>query len=1051
MFRRLPPRALYGIAGLLWMTGAGEPLPAQVPDTLRYSFFAPKTLSQKREKQGHAVAVSGNTAVIGSPLYDKDPVAGLDCGVVKIYDAANGNLLHRLDSPSGTPFGCFGLSVAISGSRVVVGSLEPAGDEVRAGRVHVYDLASGTPAVPVFSLQNPEPAADDQFGNAVAIDGDILVAGAWMKDGGGEDSGRAYVYDLGGPSPAEPVAALENPGPAANDCFGVSVAVSGSRVAVAAYHDNTGNPNAGRVYVYDLDNPVPGVPVTSIGRPDAQPNDCFGSAMAMAGSLLVVGSELSDTGALNSGQAYVFDLDSGSPSQPLQVLSNPAPQAHGYFGNSVSISGTTVAVGAYGNDTAVQNGGACYIFDMAAAEPAVPALVLERPAWDADDYFGNSVAVSGAVAVAGAWYDDTGDEDSGISHVYDLEAEFPATPLLSLDSPLRDSADHFGTSVAISEDLVAVGSPESDSGSTRAGRISIHDLSSSKPTAALALLENPNPAFNDAFGAAVAVSGPRVVAGAPGADAGAVESGRVYVYEFPGGPPQGPVLEISNPAPGAGDRFGSVLAISGSLLAVGTALDDDEAVDSGRVFVFDLSSATPGVPFAVIGNPSPAADDRFGCALALSGSRLAVGAMKDDTGAANAGSVYVYDLGTAGPAVPVLVIPNPSPAADEGFGGAVGLDGDLLAIGAGGEDTGAANAGAVYAYDLAGTSPSVPVLTLANPGPGTDDQFGTAVAVSGTRIAVGTPSDNNPGDSGRVHVYDTASATPAVPVAVLVKSTPVNGDRFGTSVGISGHIVAVGAPFDNKTAVDKGAAYIFGPAAPEIAVQGPSGAELLSGGSADFGAVAMGPGGSALSFTILNTGITGLPLTGITLSGGNTADFSVNTAGMAATLPADDDTTFSVSLNAAQPGFRTTTLLIHNGDSNENPFQIVLGGTALSPAEDSDGDGLNDVAELRMAPLGFDWQSPDLSLVSAFQGNTAAAGFHQPAQVQALRLAGPRLSAEAPGGNLKLSWAWEKSTDLSNYVPFPMTAPAVTVNPAGELEFRFSAPDDAAFFRLETK
>ena len=1049
-----PPRARSGVAGLLiWMTGGGSLLHAQVPDTLRYSFFAPKTLPQRFEQQGFAVAASGEIAVVGSPLYDEDDVTGLDCGVVKVYDAGNGNLLHRLSSPTGTPFGYFGQCVAISGSKVVVGSGEAVGGNAYAGRVYVYDFDSPTPAVPVLTLENPDPSEHDQFGHSVAIEGDIVVVGAWLDDAGATDSGRAYVYDLGSPSPPDPVLALDNPSPAESDCFGVSVAVSSSRVAVAAYHDNTGNQRTGRVYIYDLESPVPAAPQTTLGKPGGSANDCFGNALAMAGSLVVVGAELGDADALNSGNAYVFDLDSGTPGQPAHVLSNPVPQAQGYFGTCVSISGNTVAVGAYRNDTVAENAGACYIFDLAASSPGVPAVVLSKPAWDADDYFGNAVSISGTRVVAGAWRDDSGDEDSGISYVYDLGGALPEIPVIALDSPLRDSTDHFGSAVAIEGDLVAVGSPDSDSGATRAGRVSVHDLASSKPAASLASLDNPNPALNDAFGAAVAVSGKRVIAGAPGADvAGSANAGMVYVYDFSSGPPPSPLLAIPNPAPAAGDAFGAAVAISGDLVAVGSALDDGSAVDSGSVHVFDLSSASPGVPVATIANPDPAADARFGCSISLSGNRLAVGAMKDDTGAANAGIAYLYDLGGSQATVPILIFPNPGPASEDAFGEAVAISGNLLAIGAGGDDTSAANAGSVYFYDLNAPAPAVPVLAFANPNPATEDRFGHAVAVSASRLAVGAPLDNSPTDSGRVYCYDTSSPTPTVPVATLVKSTPTNGDQFGASVGISGLNVIAGAPSDNKTALDKGAAYLFGPAAPEIAVEGPGGEELVSGDSADFGPVAIGQGGSGtLSFTILNTGITGLPITGISLVGGDSGDFSISTEGTLATVPADDDTAFTVTLSPTVSGSRTTKVRILNGDANESPFDIVLTGTALSSEEDADGDGLNDVAELRMAPLGFDWQSPDAALVAAFQGNTAAAGLFSADQVQALRLTPPRIVKEPAGGNLKLTWALEKSTDFSHYVPFPMTGTAAAINSSGEFEFRFNVPDNAAFFRLEAK
>ena len=1052
MSLRFPPRPFLLLAGVLsWASGWSAFVSAQIPDTLRYSFYAPKTLPQTLEQQGYAVALSGTTAVVGSPYYDEDPVSRPDCGVVKIYDTANGNLLHRFASPGGAPFGYFGEAVAISGSKVVVASGEPVGEHSYAGNVYVYDLNSPTPSVPVVSIPNPAPSEQGQFGHSVAIDGDLLVVGAWMDDASGVNSGRAYVYDLAGSSPDEPLLALENPSPAENDNFGVSVAISSSKVAVSAYHDNTGNPNAGRVYIYDLEGQIPAVPVLSLGKPGADRNDCFGSALSMSGPLLAVGSELSDADALNSGNVYVFNLDSGTPGQPVHSLANPVPQDHGYFGTSVSISGTFLTVGAYRNDGAVVNGGACYVFDLAGSTPTVPLLSLSKPSWDEDDSLGNSVAMAGNKILAGAWRDDTGELDSGISYVYDLDAEIPASPVMVLDSPRRDSVDRFGTAVAIAGDLVAVGSPDSDSGSTRAGRVSIHDLASSKPSATLAFLENPNPAINDAFGSAVAISDTWIIVGAPGDDTGAANSGCVYVYDFSEGVPESPMLVIPNPSPEAGEAFGAVIAASGSRIAVGVALDDTGAADSGCVHLYDLASPDPASPVATILNPDPVADDRFGAAVALSSSGLLVGAPKDDSGASNSGTAYYYDLSTSIPAIPSLTFPNPGPAADDGFGGSVAIFGNRIAVGAESDDTGATDTGSVYVFDLLAPAPAIPFATLNNPNPGSDDRFGHAIAASGDRVAVGAHLDNSPTDSGRVYTFNMASPTSGVPSATLAKSTPGNGDLFGSSVAISGVIVVVGVPSDNRTATDKGAAYVFGPAAPEIAVEGPTGEELMSGDSADFGAVAIGQGGGgALGFTILNTGITGLPVTGITVVGGDAQDFSVNTQGMSSTVPADDDTSFTVTLTPTAAGLRSTTLRIQNGDSNENPFDIQLSGIGLSEADDTDADGLNDVAELRMAGLGFDWQVPDAELSATFHATSAPAGFFAPDRVQALNIVGPEISQDPASGHLKLKMFLEKSTDFTHYTPFPMTLPETSINPEGELEFRFSVPGDPAFFRLET-
>ena len=54
--------------------------------------------------------------------------------------------------------------------------------------------------------------------------------------------------------------------------------------------------------------------------------------------------------------------------------------------------------------------------------------------------------------------------------------------------------------------------------------------------------------------------------------------------------------------------------------------------------------------------------------------------------------------------------------------------------------------------------------TLLDPGPNCCDNFGTAVAVSGTRVMVSAPNPHNPADPGSVYVYDMAGAAPTVPV-----------------------------------------------------------------------------------------------------------------------------------------------------------------------------------------------------------------------------------------------------------------------------------------------
>ncbi len=209
---------------------------------------------------GYSVAVdegSGLT-VAGVPL---DDFGRVNAGVVKVFDSATGALLHLIPNPSPEQGDWFGRSVAISGTLVVVGTPGESTGASRAGSAYVYDLNGGTPTVPVATLNNPSPATSDNFGTSVAVSGSMVVVGAYWDDTGATDAGSAYVYDLASGTPTVPVVTLNNPDPADSDRFGNSVAISGARVVVGTPGESAGASRAGSAYVYDLASGTPTVPV----------------------------------------------------------------------------------------------------------------------------------------------------------------------------------------------------------------------------------------------------------------------------------------------------------------------------------------------------------------------------------------------------------------------------------------------------------------------------------------------------------------------------------------------------------------------------------------------------------------------------------------------------------------------------------------------------------------------------------------------------------------------------------------------------------------------
>jgi hypothetical protein len=235
---------------------------------------------------------------------------------------------------------------------------------------------------------------------------------------------------------------------------------------------------------------------------------------------------------------------------------------------------------------------------------------------------------------------------------------------------------------------------------------------------------------------------------------------------------------------------------------------------------------------------------------------------------------------------------------------------------------------------------------------------------------------------------------------------------------------------------------------PDIVVE-QLGANIPDGGNSPQFVVA-GLATTSLTFTIRNAG--DVDLTGLTttIDGADAARFAVTASPVAPVAPASN-TPFTVRFAPGTLGTSTAMLHLANNDPDESPFDIVLRGLALSFSQDTDGDGLNDASEFQLSALGFDWQVSQPALVSVLFNNANGAGLFTQSQLQALNVNTPLLAKDPATGFFKLTVGVEKATQLTNFVPFPMTAPQTTINAEGKLEFRFASPDNAAFYRLEAR
>src|SRR5437764_758657 len=292
---------------------------------------------------------------------------------------APANLLHSLfPDATGPQQGAeFGQAVATDTNFHVVGAPgADAGGVIVVGQAFVYNATTGAL---VATLNNPTPTDSDYFGFSVAVTGNTVAVGAIQDDTGAMDSGSAYVFNA---TTGALVATLNNPTPAASDLFGYSVAVSGNSVAVGAVGDDTGAMDSGTAYVF---NATTGALIATLNNPTTAPYDGFGISAAVRGNSVAVGAIQSDAAATEPGSAYVFNATSGAL---IATLSNPTPASNDGFGVSVAVSGTTVVVGAVDDDTGATDSGSAYVFN---ATTGALIATLNNPTPAFDDEFGNDM------------------------------------------------------------------------------------------------------------------------------------------------------------------------------------------------------------------------------------------------------------------------------------------------------------------------------------------------------------------------------------------------------------------------------------------------------------------------------------------------------------------------------------------------------------------------------------------------------------------------------------------------------------------------------------
>ncbi len=359
----------------------------------------------------------------------------------------------RLIATDGEGSDQLGRSVAVSGETVLVGTPgDNVGPNVNQGSAYVF-RRTGTTWAQEAQLLAPDGLGGDSFGQAVAIDGDVAAVGAAFDDKpSGSNVGSVYVFRRTGTVWAFEQKLVPND-PQANDRFGGAVSLVGDLIVVgASFKDIGANPDQGAAYVFKRASGV-WSQQARLTATNGAALDEFGTAVALNGNTALIGAAGSDGG---KGAAYVFTTN-GTTWTFQQQLSDNTLAANDRFGSAVALNGETALIGAPNALAAHQ--GTAFIFTRAGTLWSEQAQ-LNANDGAADDGFGSAVALVGDTALVGAPFDNLGfneeinDQGSAYEFVRAGTNWFQQTKLKANDGAADDQA---GISVALSAQMAVVG------------------------------------------------------------------------------------------------------------------------------------------------------------------------------------------------------------------------------------------------------------------------------------------------------------------------------------------------------------------------------------------------------------------------------------------------------------------------------------------------------------------------------------------------------------------------------------------------------------------
>ena len=823
--------------------GAGAAYVYTRPDTGWADISSPAKLtasdSTAGSRFGHAVSVSGDTIVVGTP---GEGGAGAAYVFTKPDTGwADTSASVKLTASDGASGDRFGYAVSASGGTVLVGA--PGNENGEGlGAAYVFtepDTGWSTTSVSA-KLTASDGSAGDWFGHAVSVSDEFIAVGAYGSDivtGTQEslDSGAVYAFrrPQDGWVSSSNAQKLTTKDPASGDTFGYSVSVSGDTLGVGlpsaivrrSYYLRGAHSGAARVFswpgLYWVDTPA----ALKIRPPNAESSRIFGVTLSEDGNTAVLGTVQAvdtETSSVGTAKAFVYTRRDGEwdTSTPA-TLTLPEDGSYDSHGLAVSENGDTVAVAFIPTDSGTMaEPGTVLVFTRPGGGWASTSSSsrLTMPEGESEGNFGRAVSISGDTIVVGAHggdrYYDTSHRGSAFVFTRPEGGWVSTSTAAKLTAAAGDAGDQFGRAVAVSGDTIAITAPgDRDIRGRLAGSAYVFTRPASgwMSTSESVKLTAPDGwatywSRND-FGSSVAVMGDKVVIGAPGSY-GATSGAYVFTK-----PPEGwdnpyIVSKLTAPDPERYSYFGASVSMSDDAIYVGAR------GSPGQVFVFPIPTGRgvfTGLPVR-LSDPEGGVRDAFGGVVSAGGSDVAVGALLSDDHGEDRGAAYIFSEPTGG----WSYSPGPmghtaklvSPDWNRGHLFGLSISPSTDAIGVGAPNSGrVSDPGAAYVY----TGPFNSLFSkddaakLSPPDEDVERGFGWSVSLNSDAMAVGAPGFRSGEGAAYVYTKPDAGWVSTSDAAKLTSPREETDTNFGYSVSLSIGALVVGAIRDYEA----GSAYLF--------------------------------------------------------------------------------------------------------------------------------------------------------------------------------------------------------------------------------------------------